>query len=247
MTVLVNCALMIHAASAQATTAPDLDHLISMTKAPYPLVDSLDRVAYRVTYYDQNKPSPAEREKLIELYKLLSKGYATVFHFRQGYEEFNRYLSLKEQKLLTQKADTMHRINENFRQVDSKDEAEVSDLRNKADDLDQSISSLTSRGSWFKKIVSGIIAVLSLMFAVSLFRTGVRIKEINTSVLANRQKLLDNHRLSVLGILSNSLHESLEENEQKLKSYSKDLRQSIQGDSEEVKSVRAKLQELENM
>src|SRR5437879_3983511 len=78
--------------------APDLDNLLRLAKDKYPHVDTLDRISYRLGYFDQHSPSQDRQQKIIEIYRTIANGYSINFHFKQGYIAYQKYLSLKERK-----------------------------------------------------------------------------------------------------------------------------------------------------
>jgi hypothetical protein len=212
---------------------------------PYnPMVDTLDNQAARLRQAEKEIKSQEELDNLIRQYKSLAKGYADNFHFKQGYQTFEKYLQLKERKLATEKFVVLKEMNTKFDRMDNKDEAEVKSLQQQVTDIDESTSSLNSRGLLFKNALTIIIIILSLLFAVSLFRTGLRLKEIKGAVDANREHLLANHRMAVLGLLSPGLKESIAENKRKQAELSAELLEQFPVEGEHTTELRAKLKEL---
>src|SRR5438045_2520015 len=95
--------IFLFVATIAAGQAPDLERVLMLVKMPYPQIDTLDRLAARLHYFDQNKPSPEQQQKLIEIYKSIANGYSVNYHFKQGYIAYEKYLLMKEKNLAGEK------------------------------------------------------------------------------------------------------------------------------------------------
>src|ERR1044071_1509828 len=62
--------------STKVREAPDIDRAMAIAKAQYPQVDSLDRISYRLKYFEDHEPSKEQAGKLIDIYKAIANGYA---------------------------------------------------------------------------------------------------------------------------------------------------------------------------
>ena len=67
-----------------------------------------------------------------------------------------------------------------------------------------------SNRSTFKNIYSIVIVALSMLFAASLFRSGVRIRNLGAETKKNQDILAGNHRIASLGYLGNGIPDAIE-------------------------------------
>jgi len=109
--------------------------------------------------------------------------------------------------------------------------------------LNHDIDNLISKRSSFKKIFSTIIAVLSLLFAASLFRSGIKLKELRNETATNREKLMENHRIALLGSLAAGLREAMTSNNERIESAASELLAKLPKEAK-TKEIRDKLQQL---
>ena len=234
---IINCQLSI-------AQAPDLDAALKVAKAMYPQVDSLDRVTSRLHYFDTNAPSHDQQEKLMEIYKAISNGYAVNSHYKTGYEAFSKYLSIKEKKLAAEKDAAIAKEKAQYDQKDKNDAAEVSTLEEQVKQLDGDTNGLITKRSLFKKIFSVIIAFLSLLFAYSLFRSGVKMKDLRNETQADRDKVMHNHRIALIGSFSDGLNATITRNFAKLKQELSGLLNHLTTDSDKIKKLKEKVADL---
>ena len=204
---------------------PNLDRLIANITVAAPPVEALDNAAIQLHYFDSVVPTPEQEVKMLEAYKALSAGFAANVHYKQGYNVFQKYLRLKEKILARQKAEVITKLQNEYQQKDKADEDKVVSLQNEVAQLNMDTENFISKRSGFKNIFSIVIVVLSMLFAGSLFRSGVRLKNLNTETKENQAKLAENHRLSSLGILAPGIPRSLKANEAALKKSIAEARQ----------------------
>ena len=181
--------------------APDLDRIITNITVTAPPVEALDQAAIQLHYFDSVTPTQEQETKMLQAYKALSAGFAANVHYKQGYNVFQKYLNLKEKILAREKAGVIARLQNEYLQKDKADEDSVVNLQREVSQLNMDTEALISRRSGFKNIFSIIIVVLTIIFAASLFRSGVRLKNLNAETKANQEKLAANHRLAALGYL----------------------------------------------
>lgn len=197
--------------------APDLDRLIANITVAAPPVEALDNAAIQLHYFDSIAPTPEQEAKMLTAYKALSNGFAANVHYKQGYNVFQKYLNLKEKILAREKAAAITALQNDYRQKDKADEDKVIQLQNEAAQLNMDAEGFISKRKGFKNIFSIIIVVLSMIFAASLFRSGVKLKNLNEETKANQDKLAENHRLASLGYLSEGIPSSLESSKAHIK------------------------------
>ena len=193
--------------------APDLDRLIANITVAAPPVEALDNAAIQLHYFDSVNPTPEQEKKMLEAYKALSAGFAANVHYKQGYNVFQKYLTLKEKILAREKAAVISKLQSEYQQKDKADEDKVVSLQNEVAQLNMDTEGFISKRKGFKNIFSIVIVVLSMIFAASLFRSGVKLKNLNAETKANQEKLAENHRLASLGYLSGGIPETLKSHE----------------------------------
>ncbi|CAN5534583.1 hypothetical protein BH11BAC1_BH11BAC1_06250 [soil metagenome] len=185
--------------------APDLDRLIANITVAAPPVEALDLAAIQLHYFDSISPDHEQEKKMLTAYKALSAGFAANVHYKQGYVVFQKYLTLKEKLLAREKAEVIAKLQNDYRQNDKADEEKVVSLQNEVSQLNLDTEGFISKRSGFKNIFSIVIVVLSMLFAASLFRSGMRLKNLNTETKANQEKLAANHRLASLGYVADGI------------------------------------------
>jgi hypothetical protein len=192
-----------------SSQAPDLDRIIANITVAAPPVEALDNAAIQLHYFDSIAPTPEQESKMLVAYKALSAGFAANVHYKQGYNVFQKYLRLKEKILATEKAAAITNLNNEYRLKDKADEDKVVQLQNEVAQLNMDAEGFISKRKGFKNIFSIVIVVLSMLFAASLFRSGVKLRNLNAETKANQDKLSENHRLSSLGYLSEGVPSTL--------------------------------------
>src|SRR4051812_39803725 len=125
--------------------APDLDNLLRLAKDKFPHVDTLDRISYRLSYFEQHAPSQDQQQKIIEIYKTIANGYSLNFHFKQGYIAYQKYLSIKERKLAKEKTAAIVKQNNQYEEQNRSDEQQVASLQATQQQLNHDIDSLISK------------------------------------------------------------------------------------------------------
>ena len=197
--------------------APDLDRLISNITVPAPPVEALDQAAIQLHYFDSVSPTAEQEAKMLVAFKALSNGFAANVHYKQGYNVFQKYLTLKEKILAREKAQVISKLQGEYAQKDKADEDKVVSLQNEVAQLDLDTDGFLSKRSGFKNIFSIIIVILSMLFAASLFRSGMKLKNLNTETKENQEKLLENHRIASLGYLADGIPSAMKVNSESLK------------------------------
>lgn len=227
-------------ASAQA---PDMDRLISNITVPAPPVEALDQAAIQLHYFDSVAPTEAQEAKMLQAYKALSAGFAANVHYKQGYNVFQKYIALKERILARQKAAVISKLQAEYKEKDKTDEDKVISLQNEVSQLNLDAEGFISKRSGFKNIFSIVIVVLSMLFAASLFRSGVRLRNLNAETKANQEKLLQNHRVATLGYLADGIPDSMRANKESMKRNLSDANRLISKGN--AAPLRSALTELE--
>jgi len=197
--------------------APDLDRLIANITVAAPPVEALDNAAIQLHYFDSVEPTPEQETKMLTAYKALSAGFAANVHYKQGYNVFQKYLRLKEKILAREKAAAITALQNEYHMKDKADEDKVVQLQNEVGQLNMDAEGFISKRKGFKNIFSIIIVILSMLFAASLFRSGVKLKNLNAETKSNQDKLAENHRLSSLGYLSEGIPSALKSNKQHIR------------------------------
>jgi len=238
--VVLSCLL---AVCAFAQEAPNLDNLLKTAKEKYPQVDTLDMISIKLHYFEDHIPTQDQRQKMIEIYKAIANGFGVNFHFKQGYIAYQKLLTLKEKKLSVEKAAAIEQEKKQYEQQNNNDEQQVANLQATQQQLTHDIDSLISKRKSFKSIFSIIIAVLSLLFATSLFRSGIKLKDLKNETTANRQKLIVNHRIALLGSLAAGLTATIVNNHEKVKTNTSELLAKLPKDAK-TKEIRVKLEQL---
>ena len=207
--------------------APDLDRLIANITVAAPPVEALDAAAIQLHYFDSVPPTPEQEKKMMEAYKALSTGFAANVHYKQGYNVFQKYLNLKEKITAREKAGVIADLQNEYRQKDKADEDKVVNLQNEVAQLDMDTQGFISKRSGFKNIFSIIIVALSVLFAASLFRSGVRLRSLSTQTKANQDILKENLRIASLGYLSEGIPETLATNKVNIRKAANDTLQLV--------------------
>jgi C4-dicarboxylate-specific signal transduction histidine kinase len=205
--------------------APDLDRVIANITVAAPPVEALDNAAIQLHYFDSIAPTPEQEAKMLTAYKALSAGFAANVHYKHGYNVFEKYLNLKEKVLARKKTTAITNLQNEYKQKDKADEDNVVKLQNEVAQLNLDAEGFISKRKGFKNIFSVIIVVLSMVFAASLFRSGVRLKNLNAETKANQDKLAENHRLSSLGYLADGIPATLNANKAHLQKAAIDAKQ----------------------
>ena len=204
LTFVSGCLITSVAAFAQA---PDLARLIANITVAAPPVEALDQAAIQLHYFDSVTPTPEQEKQMLVAYKALSAGFAANVHYKQGYNVFQKYLNLKEKILAGEKADVIAKLQNEYKEKDKADEDKVVSLQNEVAQLNLDSEGYISKRSGFKNIFSIVIVALSMMFAASLFRSGVRIRSLSAETKANHDKLAENHRIASLGDIAKGIPE----------------------------------------
>jgi hypothetical protein len=238
--IVLTCLLSVFAF---AQEMPNVDDLLRMAKEKYPQVDTLDKISIKLHYFEDHLPSPEQMQKMIEIYKAIANGFAVNFHFKQGYIAYQKSLALKEKKLAAEKAAAITQQNKQYEQQNSNDEQQVANLQATQQQLSHDIDSLISKRKSFKSIFSIIIAVLSLLFAASLFKSGIKLKDLKNETTANRDKLMQNHRIALLGSLATGVRQTMISNNEKVKAAVSELLAKLPNDNK-AKEIRTKLEKL---
>jgi C4-dicarboxylate-specific signal transduction histidine kinase len=226
-------------ASAQA---PDLDRIIANITVAAPPVEALDNAAIQLHYFDSIAPSPEQEAKMLVAYKALSAGFAANVHYKQGYNVFQKYLKLKEKILASEKASAITKLQNEYKEKDKADEDKVVQLQNEVSQLNMDAEGFISKRKGFKNIFSIIIVVLSMLFAASLFRSGVKLRNLNAETKANQDKLAENHRLSSLGYLAEGIPSTLTANKELVAKTAREAMQlASKGNAE---AIRKSLEDL---
>lgn len=224
-TLLISLAILLASTGMLKAQAPDLDRLIANITVSAPPVEALDQAAIQLHYFDSVQPTPEQEAKMLEAYKALSSGFAANVHYKQGYNVFQKYLTLKEKILAREKAAVISRLQNEYQQKDKADEDKVVTLQNEVAQLNMDTEGFISKRSGFKNIFSIVIVVLSMIFAASLFRSGVKLKNLNAETKANQEKLAENHRLASLGYLSEGIPGAVTSNREALRKATSDAMQ----------------------
>lgn len=218
--------------------APDLNRLIANITVAAPPVEALDQAAYRLHYFDSVKPTPEQEKLMLVAYKALSAGYAANVHYKQGYHVFQKYLKLKEKILAAEKAAVIRELQNQYKAKDKADEEKVGSLQNEVTQLSNETKGYISKRSGFKNIFSIVIVALSMLFAVSLFRSGARIRNLTVETKANQDKLTENHRIASLGYLAMGIPNAIESNLKAIEKASGDALQLLQdANAREIKKA----------
>ncbi|MEO8085441.1 MAG: hypothetical protein ABI763_01400 [Bacteroidota bacterium] len=218
--------------------APDLDRLIANITVPAPPVEALDLAAIQLHYFDSISPGQEEEKKMLIAYKALSAGFAANVHYKQGYNVFQKYLALKEKILAREKAEEITKLQNDYSQKDKADEDKVVSLQNEVSQLNLDTEGFISKRSGFKNIFSIVIVVLSMLFAASLFRSGMRLKNLNSETKANQEKLAENHRLASLGYLADGIPGTFKTNNENVIKMASDADQiAAKGKAEELRKA----------
>ncbi len=225
--------------------APDLDKIVSTIKVAAPPVESLDQAAIQLHYFDSVPPTQEQEVKLLEAFKALSNGFAANVHYKQGYTVFQKYLSLKEKILVRQKTEVITKLETEYQQKDKSDEDKAVSLQSAVQQLNLDTEGYISKRSGFKNAFSIIIVILSMLFAASLFRSGVRLKNLRNETKTNQNKLEENHRIATLGYLEEGIRSAFELNETKIKKAAEDgLKAGAKQGSETLLSLSKVLNEI---
>lgn len=206
LTVVSVCLIISVVAFAQA---PDLNRLIANITVAAPPVEALDQAAIQLHYFDSVAPTPEQEKQMLVAYKALSAGFAANVHYKQGYNVFQKYLNLKEKILAGEKAAVITKLQNEYKEKDRADEDKVVSLQNEVAQLNLDTEGYISKRSGFKNIFSIVIVALSMMFAASLFRSGVRIRSLSAETKANHDKLAENHRIASLGYIAKGIPDAI--------------------------------------
>lgn len=191
---------------------PDLNKLIANITVAAPPVEALDLAAIQLHYFDSITPTPDQEKQMLVAYKALSAGFAANVHYKQGYNVFQKYLNLKEKILAGEKAAVIAKLQNEYKEKDKADEDKVVSLQNEVAQLNMDTEGYISKRSGFKNIFSIVIVALSMMFAASLFRSGVRIRSLSAETKANHDKLAENHRIASLGYVAGGIPDAIDAN-----------------------------------
>lgn len=198
-TLLILFALsLVHSGKAQS-----MEELKSMkAKAEYvgTRPEDLDRMVQQLRGFTPT--TSEEREALQELRRSISSSYAANNHYRPAYREYLNYLSIKEEGFRNDRQSALEAKNAALQSRLEKIDQEQQSTRETADDLETSAARYSSFRSNYKRFFSAAIIALSALFGLSLFRSGLRLRNMRSSTEESRTNLTDIHRVALLGKLS---------------------------------------------
>ncbi len=225
--------------------SPDLDRLIANITVAAPPVEALDQAAIQLHYFDSVPPTTEEEKKMLIAYKALSAGFAANVHYKQGYNVFQKYLNLKEKILANEKAAVIAKLQAEYSKKDKADEDKVVSLQNEVAQLNLDAEGFISKRNGFKNIFSIVIVALSILFAASLFRTGVQIRSLSSETKTNQDKLAENHRIASLGYLAGGIPDALIANLSIVKKTTGEALQFIpEGSEEQLKNALKEIKQV---
>jgi len=176
-----------------------MDEIRNKTSSAVTKPEDLDRLLNRLR--DTPLAEGADYRNKITAYQLISDSYAKRNHFRQAYTTYLQYLELKEQlfrERMTTAISTAQSSSES-RQLKLTEEEKTTGEQ--ADELLLSADRFTTSTFVYKKFFSLGIIVLTIIFAISLVRSGVRLLNMKKENEVVRNNILQLHRIALAGNL----------------------------------------------
>lgn len=176
-----------------------MEEIRSKTASESTKPEDLDRLINRLR--DTPANGALDFKNRTEAYKLISDGYAKRNHFRQAYTTYLKYLEIKEQHFSERIATAISGAQTAIAANQSKLDQEEQSTREEAADLLSSSERFNTSTYVYKKFFSLGIIVLTILFAISLVRSGMRLLNMKKETEVEKSKILELHRLAVAGKL----------------------------------------------
>jgi len=195
---------------AQDNAVPDLQQINSAVKNVYAKVEDLDKVQQELKYFDEHPVTTKEQQDLLlASYRALAQDYSSNNHFKQGYQVYQHYLSLKEDFMAKEKAEAIAKLTVELQDKQKKYEEAALNMQNRVIQLQMDNDYLQSKRKSFKHYFSLGIIALTVIFAFLLLQAGIKLTRLRHDVKAGRDRLKLIHRIAVLGKLRNGVKLSM--------------------------------------
>lgn len=190
--------------------------------------EDLDRLMNRLR--DMPTVPGADYRNQITAYQLISDAYAKRNHFRQAYTTYLQYLELKEQLFSERMTSAISAAQQSSSSRQSKLIEEESATREEAAELLTSAERFTTSTFVYKKFFSLGIIVLTIIFAIILVRSGVRLLNMKKESESVRKDILQLHRIALAGKL-------IPGNRDGQQASIKSIQQSVMESADEISSL----------
>jgi len=200
-----------------------MEEIRSKTASEATKPEDLDRLINRLR--DSPGNGSADYKNRFEAYRLISDSYAKRNHFRQAYSTYLKSLELKEQYFSERMTTAISAAQAAAAANKSKLDQEEQTTREEASDLMISSERFTTSTHVYKKFFSLGIIVLTILFAISLVRSGVRLMNMKKETEAEKTKILELHRLALAGKLVDG---NIAGQQESLNSISKAIQESAE-------------------
>lgn len=195
--------------------------------------EDLDRLMNRLR--DTPTAPGTDYRNHINAYRLISDAYAKRNHFRQAYTTYLQYLELKEQLFQERMTSAIIAAQQSSSARQSKLIEEENATREEAADLLTSAERFNTSTFVYKKFFSLGIIVLTIIFAILLVRSGVRLLNMKKENESVRKDILQLHRIALAGKL-------IPGNSDGQLASIKSIKQSVMESANEISSLNSDVQ-----
>ncbi|MFM2134924.1 MAG: hypothetical protein RL021_324 [Bacteroidota bacterium] len=201
--------------------------------------DELDKIRQNLTGLKAR--TAEEREQFMKLHKTLSNGYASKGHYKQAVDEYAAYLDLKEQLFQKELQETVSKASSSMRERSDKLEQDLKAAAEEAESATASVERYDTFRMIYQQFFSIGLVALTVVFALSFVRSGVRMSNRRKETRELRNRLLGMHRTALAGRLSNGIRMGHRDSLSRLSKEALDLGKQVSASGSSAGSLLEKL------
>ncbi|MFM8431977.1 MAG: hypothetical protein ACKOA1_04190, partial [Bacteroidota bacterium] len=157
----------------------------------------LDRMSAQLPRYDEVRKE--DIGLLFDTYEAVCEGYSRIKHQRQAYLLYKQYLSQKEAKLYLDLKDTVLKAREAFSNRAANLDDEMKSTQDGAESMITSSENYGFLHSYYQRFTALAIVILTVLFAISLVRSRVKLNNMKREIQSVREHAADLHKPSTIG------------------------------------------------
>jgi hypothetical protein len=213
-------------AIAGAKSIEDLKSYHEQSVSQFVTPESLDRLMNSLSEYEHD-PLPGQDSIMLTIYQSVSNAYVKYSHYKQGYQVYNRYLAYKENMLAGKKTAAINSALNSVGERSRNDQTDEMKLRGQLSQIKTDSASLEHKLVFFKTNFSGVMIVLSIIFAVVLVSYVVRIFSLRSRINLNRGTMKDIHKLALTGQYEEGVRNALQQSMQFVEKETSELKTAL--------------------
>lgn len=186
--------------------AGELESINTKSKDRYISPDALDRLMIQLRQFNSAPgKNQLDDSLLLDTYRTISNSYFLNNHFKQAYEVINKYILYKETLLLKSNAVAIKNTQDLFKFRDQKDSDKEKLLQDSLVQMTKDKIALSVSINSFKRNFSFLLIVLSSIFAILLVAAGIRLLNLRSKTIHNKDRIKKIHRRANIGLLQTGL------------------------------------------